>query len=161
MISRTLLLNKSNILNKKTLYNKKNWTQKSIVRLYANSKESATLSQADELKRYNIELNKCVKMKYYEAGVRLFHEMKSKNIEPNSTTYRLVFDIYDIGDDSAGADQLLNELREKGIKTEIDELNQQIYKNAENVETRKKALSIYNEYISKRRSGVNLFEPLN
>lgn len=160
MISRTLLFKRSNILNKKPLYNNKKWNQKSIVRLYAKSNESATLNQADELKRYNIELNKCVKMKYYEDGVRLFHEMKSKNIEPNAVTYRLIFDIYDIGGDTQGAEQLINELREKGIKTEIDELNTLISKNAENVETRKKALSLYNEYISKRRSGINLFEPL-
>lgn len=98
-------------------------------------------------------------MKSYEEGILLYQEMKSKNIAPDTLTYKLVFELYDVGMDPKGAQAFMEELNEQGIKTQLNEINNQITKWAESVDTRRKAAQLYDEFMAKKQAGVNLFNP--
>lgn len=119
----------------------------------------SSTNSIDLTKSYNIKLNKCVKMQEYEEGILLYQEMKKKNVQPDTLTYKLVFDLYDVGVDPEGAQSFMEELSSQGIKTELNEINERISHLAERVETRRKAASLFNDYVSKKKAGLNLFDP--
>eukprot|EP01122_Echinamoeba_exundans_P016236 TRINITY_DN8166_c0_g1_i1.p1 TRINITY_DN8166_c0_g1~~TRINITY_DN8166_c0_g1_i1.p1 ORF type:complete len:153 (-),score=31.56 TRINITY_DN8166_c0_g1_i1:629-1087(-) len=123
----------------------------------ASAGAPSTAAPVKDLRWYNSNLNKCLKMRYFPQAIQLYQEMKSANVEPNPVTYELIFSVYSELKDSESAAELMAELKAKGVKTVLQQLEDQVKAMSSNREDRDKAMRLFSRFERLKQAGVNVF----
>lgn len=123
--------------------------------------EAATPNTDAAVKKWNLELNKLLKLRYYEEGVAHYEKMKAAGVTPNATTFTIMFDTYLAWNDDNAIVGLLEDIKARGLKTffiEHDTKLRDLLQDPEDPIARKKAVDVHSTILRYRKANINLFE---
>ena len=131
---------------------------KQLLRKYTTAKHSTDADAA--VKRWNLELNRLLKLRHYEQGAAKFEEMKAAGVTPNPITYAIMFDTYVAWQDNASVVKMLKEIKDRGLKTYFGEKDAELMRltESDSRDSHRKAVELYTDMIRRRKAGINPIE---
>lgn len=116
-----------------------------------------------DTKKWNVELNRLFKLRYYDDVTKVYAKMKESGAAPDATTYMIVFDSHIANLDNNSVVDLLTEAKNNGVKTsflEKDEQLKQIVTNwDQSPEAELKSIQLRTFLHKFRQAGLNPFDP--
>jgi hypothetical protein len=121
--------------------------------------ESAEANAEAVTKKWNLELNKLYKLRYYDEAIAQYEKMKASGATPNSKTFLVMFDTYMQITDNNGIVALLADIEARGLKTYFQQADAQLRELSEVRETREKMIEHHQTMVRLRKAGLNPFDP--
>lgn len=110
-------------------------------------------------KKWNLELNKLLKLRYFEEAVSHYEKMKESGATPNASTFLIMFDTYMNWQDNNAIRALLEDIKARGINTQFAKIDAQLEELSQQGRIgRDKATEVKLKLIRSRRAGLNPFE---
>lgn len=133
---------------------------KVALRKYADAAVSGDAEAAT--KKWNIELNRLYKLRYYEEAIEKFQKMKEAGVTPNSVTYMIMYDTLGQWQDSNALVALVEEVKARGMKTYFVEKDNRLQElvDDESREAQLEAVDIQSQMLRYKQAGLNPFDPL-
>jgi len=113
-------------------------------------------------RKWNIELNRLYKLRYYEEAIEKYQKMKESGVAPNSLTYMIMYDTFGNWQDNNAMAALVAEVKAKGMKTYLVEKDNRLQElsNDESREALLESVNIQEQMLRHKQAGLNPFDPL-
>jgi hypothetical protein len=111
-------------------------------------------------KKWNLELNKLLKLRYYEEGVAHYEKMKAAGVTPNAATFLIMFDTYLGWEDNNAIVSLVEDIKARGLKTYFieNDTKLQAFMAEKTREGLDQAVEIHTQMLRYRKANLNPFE---
>lgn len=138
-------------------------TQTSLVRSAMRKYTTAQSSIGKDTKKWNIELNRLYKLRYFEDVTSAYAKMKESGAAPDATTYMIVFDSHIANYDNNAVVSLVAEAKAAGVKTSFldkeAQLQQMVFSPDDSAELELKSIQLHQSLKKFRQAGLNPFDP--
>lgn len=113
-------------------------------------------------KKWNIELNRLYKLRYFEEASQKFQKMKEAGVTPNTLTYSIMYDTYGSWGDNGAMTALVEEVKAKGVKSYLVEKAARLSDLLEDDsrEAEMESAEIQAQMLRYKQAGLNPFDPL-
>lgn len=116
-----------------------------------------------DTKKWNIELNRLFKLRFYDDVTSAYAKMKQGGAAPDATTFMIVFDSHIANCDNNSVVELVKEAKAGGVKTSFldkdEQMHQLLASGDDSPDLELKSIHLQ-QYLRKfRQAGLNPFDP--
>ena len=159
-VARTKAASRKNIMSSSSYEKSGASVSKSLAQVSMRKYAEAATSDVEAVtKKWNLELNKLYKLRYYEEAIAEYEKMKASGATPNSKTFMIMFDTFMQRSDENGIVALLEEIKARGLKTYFQQADAKLRELSQQRETREKAIEHHQTMVRLRKAGLNPFDP--
>lgn len=136
-------------------------SKSSLVKVALRKYADATEAEA-ATKKWNIELNRLFKLRYYEQASEQYKKMKEAGVTPNTLTYSIMYDTYGMWQDGGAMAALVDEVKARGVKSYLVDKAARLQELLEDDsrEADLESAEINSQLNRYKQAGLNPFDPL-
>ena len=138
-------------------------SQTSLMRSAMRKYTTAQSSLGQDTKKWNIELNRLYKLRYFDDVTSTYTKMKETGVAPDATTYMIMFDSHIANFDNNSVVSLVADAKAAGVKTSFLEkdaqFQQMLFSEDDSADLELKSIQLHQSLKKFRQAGLNPFDP--